>query len=597
MDNVTDSGLDKAKECIKKLKDTISDENKTISEFAYILAFFHQLSTFMSLSLIKTKKTMTITTRIPEVRLWIDIEDEIVGVPTIFPQTQILNEVVNQYLLILNSWSYETANNDFLRALHKVHLSFNNLLSYSYANKLNQLVFDKVNPIKIVKSENKLIDNYSNYRLRQKYSSIFHNIDIKLFLPTVDSINEFSRYLKLYKNLNSNEALVQIKNDLDRSCKELSYLLSDEKICNIYSQDLIQNPSRDIVRENPQFQQYEQKMSSMFPLILTEFFDLNTNIMNLFSRINYLNKLLEKSFALPLIDFDKLHQATTEDIKYNIEKLKIMFKKEVFIKFFNACPKFEIQTATFIKKIYKKYSALSQTKDIDLIESQLTKLNDYLKNSNYEQVFKDQEKEQISLKKNMDDKLRNIESAQLPKLTREEKLIIEERRKTVEELQNTYISERKIMNDEMVQSIFKHRTLFSNVQHKPLFPCEIEKMLQTLAHQTADFIWMNQRFEKQKEENKKLKESVTKLNDDLSKLKDEIQKKKKLIQNLKANSAQKNPIKSAVCLCSSCHAKQVECMIIGCGHTFCEECLQNIKSCPKCNHMITENDVCKVNWT
>ena len=101
----------------------------------------------------------------------------------------------------------------------------------------------------------------------------------------------------------------------------------------------------------------------------------------------------------------------------------------------------------------------------------------------------------------------------------------------------------------------------------------------------------------QKEEKKKHKEQINNLNNNLTKLKAEIQEKKKLVQSLKANSnPQKIPKKTASCLCSSCHAKQVECVIVGCGHTFCEACLLNLKSCPKCNHIITENDVCKVNW-
>ena len=153
------------------------------------------------------------------------------------------------------------------------------------------------------------------------------------------------------------------------------------------------------------------------------------------------------------------------------------------------------------------------------------------------------------------------------------------------------------MNDEMLRSIERHRTLFSKIQHKPLFPLEIEKMLQTLAHQAADFQWMSQRYEIQKEKNGKLKETVSILNNNLDKLKVEIQEKKKLIQNLKdGNNAHKAPKKTASCLCSSCHAKQVECVIIGCGHTFCEACLKNVNSCPKCNHLISANDVCKVNW-
>lgn len=588
-----DSGIDKAKEQIKKLEDVISNDNQIISEIANLVAFFQDLSKFMSLSLIKTKKKMPITTRIPEILLWIDDL-------TILPQTHNLIDVVNQYLLILNSWSYEMDDHEFLRTLQNTHRGFEKFLTLYYSIHLGKFVFDKISPINIIKKENEFDNDKTRFRRQQKYSSIFHFTDINSirFTPEIESVNALASYFENYKDLSAKDALIQIKNDLIRSYKELSYLLSDEMICNVSDRDFLMNPSIDIIRENPQFQQYSSKMSSMLPLIQTQFFELNETISSLLSKIKILNKSLNNSFTLPQINFDELHQITTEETKYYIEKQKRLFMKKVFKEFMSVCPEFHIQTAKLINKIYKVFSSLCQTEDIDSIESQLMELRKYIQNSNYQNIFMEQDKKQASIRKTMQDELRKI-NASIPSKASNSDIfnIIEEHKKKVEELQNVYISERNAINDEMTQAIVSHRVLFSKIQHKPLFPYEIEKMLHTLSHQAANLQWGMQRYEMQKEEKKKHKEQINNLNNNLTKLKAEIQEKKKLVQSLKANSnPQKIPKKSASCLCSSCHAKQVECVIVGCGHTFCEACLLNLKSCPKCNHIITENDVCKVNW-
>lgn len=595
MENQFILGIKKANEHIKILEDTASDDNQIISEIANLVAFFQNLSPFMSLSLINSKKKMAFTTRLPEIVLWVDI-------PTIHTETQNLIEVINQYLILLNSWSYETSDFEFLKAFHNIHFTFNKFLSLYYANKSNKLGFNKINPLKVIK--NRSINNQSKYCIPTKFSSIFHISDINsiLFSPTINSIIEFTDHFNLYKNADDNKAnereiLFKIKNDLNKSYKELLFLLSDEKICNVFNQDFLENPRIDIIRENPHYQQYAIKMSTMFPHVQTEYAELNNSINSLFSRIRILNKLLKNSFALPQINFDELHRIIREETKYNIEKLKIMFLKKVCKEFNNVCPDFSYQPAALIKKINKKYSALSQTKDIDSIENQLKALRSELINSEFEKIFEEEEKKQASIQKEMDEKLRKLNTFEPPKPSHENELRIEELRKSVEKLSDTYKSQRTEMNNDTLQSIERHLTLFSKIQSKPVIPFEIEKMLRTLSDQAADFQWMNKRLERQKEENKAQEVKIQNMKDNLAKLKAEIIEKKKIIQNLKANnSSQKVPRKTASCLCSSCHLKQVECVIAGCGHTFCEACLKNTKNCPKCSHLISSNDVCKINW-
>ena len=65
MENQFILGIIKANEHIKILEDTASDDNQIISEIANLVAFFQNLSPFMSLSLINSKKKMAFTTRLP----------------------------------------------------------------------------------------------------------------------------------------------------------------------------------------------------------------------------------------------------------------------------------------------------------------------------------------------------------------------------------------------------------------------------------------------------------------------------------------------------------------------------------------------------
>lgn len=44
----------------------------------------------------------------------------------------------------------------------------------------------------------------------------------------------------------------------------------------------------------------------------------------------------------------------------------------------------------------------------------------------------------------------------------------------------------------------------------------------------------------------------------------------------------KNIEKEEKCICKICFDKKVEIAIIPCGHTFCENCIFNSKSCPMC---------------
>ncbi|OHS96804.1 hypothetical protein TRFO_36927 [Tritrichomonas foetus] len=592
MSKSINSSIEKANERIKDLENIINNENKTFSDMASLVAFFQTLSTFMSLSLIKSRKKIGMPYKQTNPALKLDLYSPL-------SHTQNIINNVNLYFAFLHDWANESSNLEFLKTIQNVHYSFEQVLSVYYKMLLRKVHLPQICPTKIREEKKKkgsANPNSMNEAFRKKYLSCFNvqNMNSELFLPTKKTV------FYLEQRISPTYGIKNIYEDSLKTFEELCDLYSDEKGCEVSGKDFLMSPRYDIVRENPQFQKFISRISDSLPLILTEFTNLNKSLSLLFSKIKDLDGRLKNAFALPQIDFDELHRVTIEETKVRSELLKVHFINNVFSQFNEICPSMSNQSTLFVQRANEKYKKLNETKDLDLIIEQLNRLSKFFKNENFEKKINDQISDQISVRRRIEEGLRQFSvSKRPPQLPSNSEQHLDELRNRTSKLVDIFVEKRTDLNNELLNSISKHIAMFIKVDVKPLFPYQIEKMMHTLSDQAAEYQWMNSRLEIQKAANVEHKEKIGKLADNLQALKREIETKKTLLDSLKMRNSRftRSNRSSEICLCPHCRMRQRNAYISKCGHVLCTNCLKDCTACPICQEEITKDDICKVNWT
>ena len=622
--------ISQANNFIKDLESIYLKDNQSFSEIAMLVAFFHNLSSYMSMELIKSKKKNQHAMRSASLLFWLDIPAEL-------SQTKNLYNVVNQYFKFLSFFVDEFFLDDTKRLMQKAHIYFDQCLSSNYSNLQRKNYFGEIPTFcfKNQSSDGSLIDNNRNLRdIRNKILSCFNfkninymtnsqikapakakskgqkgakitsnpslNLDVKLFLPSMKEIAFLQKTVFVTKDMNT------ANTDFIRTYKELINLYLDEKNCEINIKDFIFNPRLDIIRENPLFQKYLYKISLFLPELLTSFITLNNRLTEIFTRISRLDKRLSNSFALPQIDFDSLRETTIEESKCSAELHKLKFMKQVFDEYSENIPNNQNLSLDIIMQIHQKYNNLNafiqqnhnNADSVDAIKKEIEGLAKWMKDNDIEKKVSQQVSEQISVKRKLEEGIRRISTSkratQLP--SNIEQTIIDLRNRT-SKLSSQYIKKRTEANEMLIESIGKHIALCSDIKLKPLFPFQIEKMIHTLSDQAAEFQWLNIRKEIQSQSNSQQAEINKKLQSNLTALKSLIEMKKKDIETLKSqkSSSPSNNL-SELGLCPICRKRQRSLVITSCGHSFCDVCLDEEKHCPICNQKVSSNNTIPIRW-
>lgn len=591
MSDSGDAETDKINENIKKRQEMLDNEVNYFSEFANLVAFFQtDIKQYLANSLCEHKWKMGNTLRLPELHLWIDIH------PNLQP-TKILIDVVNGYLKFLNSILCDSNNFDFSKSkFPSAHFTFDEILKKHYEKVLISLSFNfpVISPLKVNESNHRKSISYNdrltllinNHCLNTKIS----NIDGR----TIDKFPQILTNYTMYENDNKIDILKQIYTDLRRNSQELTNFLSDEQSCNINVRDFIYYPPIDIIKSSPQYQQYLNYISQIRNQVQTDFKELNAKISSLFISLNNCQRKLEKSFAFPQINFDELSQISNEYSNLIKDNLITAFYYKVMKKI---NPSDQDSLRVFLKKLFKKFQALSKLKDLNAIRSSLKEIQSILSQGDFEKIFKQQEKDQLSIQKEFKEAL----SRESPKSNIQRPPDAEEhlskKREEITSLSKRYTSQRNEIHDQLLQSIEEFITKLRNIQYCPLFPEQIEQMNHTISIQAANMDLETRRLENQRKEKQKSEESIQKLNERLSQLKIEIQNKKKEIATLKAKQgSSKISNSNSPCLCLHCHQAQIVSMISKCGHSFCSDCISDKEACPICGETITKFDVVEIHW-
>ena len=401
-----------------------------------------------------------------------------------------------------------------------------------------------------------------------------------------------------FERENAYESLQNMHDELEKTQLELVKELKNLQTTTIPYNEFLQNPSFDLVREDPDYQQYVEGIE----FLLENYKEQAGEMQELFNTFLVENKKLVDS--LLKIEFDP-YDKEYNDLLKEYSDVTVAQRTCLFINYIvgqlQLPQMFPDKSAKFCKNDEEVMEQVLEAVEAGDVE----KYEDLMKN--YKQQFPDFKKSiesdinalgesEMKLQKQLMEVIKKKQK-QIDKQAERELQTTEERvdilQKRTEELETQ-------MDQQFKQIREQYEGLIQNENDITVYPANLENILDSNSRKLAMKRWYKKRIAHLEKENKERETRLEQIKQSTEQIRDGIKQKHQQLDLMGKVPINKNLPRTLqemkqIIECPLCGQRR-DTVVLACGHTFCNACAKGFiskrnRNCPSCQTRFTQYDL------
>ena len=440
------------------------------------------------------------------------------------------------------------------------------------------------------------------------------------FVPTNVTIQYLLEHLHSLNKSN----LTSLYSDLVESEKDLAGELLLTRQLFFINDSFFSYPNLDIIREHPQYKSMISSINYNINPFRTEYYSFATSINQIIEQLQILQLFFESSFALPRLDpkLQAMAHLIEEDVQLYVKERKLLTFKVIYSQVFknsdiSSVPFSELKSQKFISEEIDLLNHL-----IDVVKTNpkdlFKELSEVLESSRYseakEKISNEIREFEESKRKKEEDRITNIQKqGRAPKPSTRKKLT--EMRQEIKLKEEEYNNKRNNFYKKLTNSFESHKQVIQMIKkpdsvNLPSF----EYILAEMSEPAAKCQILREKIQQKKIKIQKTKEKTKQHKEKLHDIQNEIEKIRKELAGIQESSKVEEPEATQIeeelsilkdkYFCAACQTRPRDSFFMGCGHTYCNDCIQNSmikkrsRKCPTCRHIFSpSSDVKTLNFS